>query len=132
MVFEEGLFYCQMTGYVDAVDVRLWFNGLTTHVQRSEVPIIAVVDVSDAERVCPTMAERCESVRDRGNLLNIVVVTGDTRVSRNAQVFSRLEALPRVRLFAVLEKAMRFARGQLSPGIVPHIGIQCSGFRGVF
>jgi hypothetical protein len=120
MSFNDGIFFSKQVGYVDYVDVRLWFNALNNHACNSGLSIVVVVDMLDVDRLCPTITDALELARNNPNLLGVAMVTADSMISRNARVLDELKALPGVRLFSSVEKALQYAQSQLHPTIVPY------------
>jgi hypothetical protein len=120
MSFNDGVFFSKQVGYVDHVDVRLWFNALNNHACNSGLSIVVVVDMLDVDRLCPTIIDALELARTNPNLLGIAMVTADSMTSRNALVLEELKKMPDVRLFSSVEKALNYAQSQLHPTIVPY------------
>ncbi len=76
MSFDDGMFFARQVGYIDYVDARMWANALGNHAENSGEPIMAVVDMLEVDRLCPTVIEVFETVLDKANVLGIVLVTG--------------------------------------------------------
>jgi hypothetical protein len=119
MSFENGLFFAQHVGYLDHIDVSTWADALSCHAQNSEVPVMAVVDMLGVDRVCPTMPQVVTTLLQMSNVLGIALVTSDLMTSRNAPVFDELKALPGVRLFSTMDKALTYSKARLHPSIAP-------------
>jgi anti-anti-sigma regulatory factor len=120
MSFDEGVFFTKQVGYIDHVDASTWVDALSTCAQKSEGPVIAVVEMLEVDRISPTITDVCAIVLDNTNVLGIAVVTSVSMTPRNAPVLDELKALAGVRLFSTEDKALSYARAQLHPSIVPY------------
>ena len=120
MSFDEGIFLTKQVGYVDHADIRMWANALGNYARNSDVAIMAVVDMLDVDRLCPTMIDVCAALLNTTHVLGLVVVTNAAMTPRNARLLGELKALPGVCLFSTLDKAITFAHSQLHPSIVPY------------
>ena len=90
MTIDGSVFFARMTGYVDRVDASTWADMLVTCAQNRDVSIMAVVDMLEVDRLCPTMVQMCEITLDQANVLGLVVVTGAAMTPRNARVLDEL------------------------------------------
>ena len=117
MALEDHVFVTRQVGYVDHVDNRMWSNALSNYANSSDSPLMALLDVTDVDRLCPTILKVVNSIITNGNVLGIAIVTGDLMASRNANILSKLSQLPNVRVFSTYEDALRFADGYLHPTI---------------
>jgi len=115
MNLENGVFSARQVGYFDHVDARMWANALSNYADTSDSPLMAVMDVSEVDRICPTTMKVFSSLASNGNLVGIALVTGSAMVSRNAKMLEKLATLAGVRVFTTYEEAMRHAKTQLNP-----------------
>jgi len=119
MSFDDGVFFAKQVGYVDHVDVRMWANALRHRAQNNDMPIMAVIDILDADRLCPTMITTFQVALEAANVLGIALVAGDPMTPRDSQILGQLKTSRHVRVFSSLDKAMNFARSRLHPSIAP-------------
>ncbi|GAB4326604.1 MAG: hypothetical protein Kow00117_13860 [Phototrophicales bacterium] len=115
MHFESGVFFTRAVGYVDDVDLRLWATSLKHHTKKSDSPVVALVDLREADRLSPTMLKILVSTLQSGNVLAIGLITSDTMNSRNASIISKIGALQGLRMFTNIDDGYVFARQQLQP-----------------
>lgn len=115
MHFDNAVFYARQVGYVDNVDIRMWANALKKHTSVSDVPMMAVIDLTDADRLCPTAIKVLTTVVVNGNLLGVAIAAGDTMASRNAAVLEKIGKIANIRLFPSLDQANRYAETQTHP-----------------
>ncbi len=109
MNFEGGVFFAKQVGYIDNVDVRMWANALGNHAGEAGMPVVAVVDMREVDRLCPTVLKVFTSILKIGNLRGVALVTSDMMASRNARVIEKLAQLPSVLVFSTLDDARRYA-----------------------
>jgi hypothetical protein len=114
MRLKDGVFFARQVGYVDNVDVRMWGSALEKYAAASPLPIMAVIDLGEADRVCPTVIREISSVLAVSHLMGVAIAAGDNMASRNAQVLSTLGALRGVRVFATLQEAREYADNRLN------------------
>lgn len=117
MSFDDGVFFARQVGYVDQVDGRMWGSALKKWSKTSDTPIVAIVDMQDVERLCPTLVKAFSNVLASGNIVGIAVITSDLMTSRNDRVLSKLDNLDGVRVFSAVGDGYTFARMRLNPSI---------------
>ncbi|GAB4522562.1 MAG: hypothetical protein OHK0046_35250 [Anaerolineae bacterium] len=115
MTLEDGIFFSKQVGYIDNVDIRMWANALTNYANSSDRPIMALVDLIEVERLCPSILKVLGKVLLTADLFGVVMVVSDQMASRNASVLGKLSELDNVRIFDNLEEAQRFVKAQLNP-----------------
>lgn len=115
MHVDNAVFYARQVGYVDNVDIRMWANALKKYTGSSEVPMMAVIDLTDADRLCPTAIKILSSCVVNGNLLGVAIAAGDTMASRNAAVLEKIGKIANIRIFPTLDQANRYADTQVRP-----------------
>lgn len=115
MNYESGVFYSKQVGYVDNVDARMWHSALRKHVKTHEAPMMAVVDMQQIDRLCPTVVQVFSAALALPDMLGIVIVSDQAMGSRNERVMSKLSALSGVRVFSSMDSAMAYVRTQLNP-----------------
>lgn len=111
----DGVFFAKQVGYVDRVDARMWANALQTYATASDFPIVALVDMSEVDRLCPTTIKIFSNVLAAYNVQGVMLVAGDHLVSRNANVINKLAEIPGLRIFPNLRDALHFAQSRLQP-----------------
>ncbi|MFW5691473.1 MAG: hypothetical protein ACOCXZ_03125 [Chloroflexota bacterium] len=115
MNFESGVFFARQVGYVDDVDARMWGNALKNYAQNADLPVVAVVDMREVDRLVPTVTRVFSGLLSAPNLAGIAIVAGELMGSRNARVLSKLCELENVRVFSTIDEARAFARMQVKP-----------------
>lgn len=115
MNFENGVFYAKQVGYFDSVDVTMWANALSNHAKRSGMSIMVIMDVTQVDRMCPTMTKAIKKAAGNGELLGVAIIASEMMASRNERVMSKLGALENVRLFNSMESARVFIGNQVNP-----------------
>lgn len=121
MNLDDGVFFAKQVGYIDHVDARMWANALKNHARNSDIPIMAVVDMTEVDRLCPTAIKEFSASLQAGNVLGVLLVTGDSMASRNARVLSKLDELNGVRVFPTLDEARRFASTRVRPTVGAYV-----------
>ncbi|TVR21651.1 MAG: hypothetical protein EA396_07965 [Anaerolineaceae bacterium] len=117
MNYESGVFYSKQVGYVDNVDARMWHSALRKHTKTAESPLVAVVDMQQIDRLCPTVVQVFSAALALPDMLGVIIISDQVMGSRNERVMSKLSALPGVRVFSSAESAMAYARTQLHPAL---------------
>ncbi len=115
MHVDDAVFYARQVGYVDNVDIRMWANALKKYTGSSDVPMMAVIDMTDADRLCPTAIKVLASAVVNGNLLGVAIATGDTMASRNSAVLEKVGKIANIRIFPTLDQANRYAETKVHP-----------------
>jgi len=115
MNYENRVFFAKPVGYVDNVDARLWIKALTNHADKSDVPIMGIVDLSQADQLCPTNAKLiARTIAEHTNLLGVAFVTSEMMASRNDRVVSKLGKVSGVRIFNTLSEAQSYAENSMT------------------
>ncbi len=117
MNYEAGVFFTKQVGYVDDVDIRMWHNALNKYAKNSDSPVMAIIDMREIDRLCPTSTKVLTNALALPNVVGIAIITSDLMCSRNARVFGTLDALKGVRIFATSTDAYTFAQSRLSPTV---------------
>lgn len=116
MQHNEGVFYAQTVGYVDNVDGRMWASALKQRVRSAGAPVVAVLDLTDADRLCSTLPRVFVDVLKDDQIAGIALVVTGALASQQARVLDKLVALEGVRVFTGLDMANSYARDLLNPG----------------
>jgi len=111
MNYEDGVFYTQTTGYFDNVDARMWLKAFQNYAAASDSPIIGVIDVRDAERLCSTIPKLLNDVLPHGNILNLVVTMGGSQ----SRTLDKIVQMNKVKVVFTAEDAHRFAQTNVRP-----------------
>jgi hypothetical protein len=120
MHYENQLFFTRQEGYVDNVDGRMWATALKNHARTADQPVIAVVDITATERLCPTLVKTIGQTLNGENIAGIVFIAGDNVAGHSPRVMGKLAALHHVHVVTTQEDAHLKARSLLSfPGIAP-------------
>lgn len=114
MTFEDQCFTAKAVGYFDNTELRLWANALNNHAESQSLPIVAVVDMVEVNRLCPTVTKIFTEAFKNPKMKGIALVMSDSMASQNMRVIDKLSDIPGVRVFATQEEAQRFARSRLS------------------
>lgn len=117
MNLDNGVFFTKQVGYLDHVDARMWANALKKYAKSSDVPIMAVVDMTEVDRLCPTVLKEFTTALQTSNVLGISLITGDVMASRKAPIIGKLGELPGVRFFPTVDEARRYAQARLRPSV---------------
>lgn len=117
MNFEGGIFFTKQVGYVDDVDGRMWMNALKKYSNASLSPVVALVDMREVDRLCPTVLRVFSALKDMGNVMGVAIIASEQMNSRNAQVMSKLSMMGGLRVFATMDEARSFARMRLNPTV---------------
>jgi anti-anti-sigma regulatory factor len=117
MNFEGGIFTVKTVGYLDNIDARMWGNALKKYAKKSDTTIVAIVDMRQVERICPTVLKVVGGLVQQPNLRGIAIITSDSMASRNVSVMNKLQGTDGVRLFSTIEQAHAHAQTYLDPTI---------------
>jgi hypothetical protein len=117
MNYEAGIFFTKQVGYVDDVDIRMWHNALNKYAKIGDTPVMAIIDMREIDRLCPTSTKVLSGALALPNVLGIAIVTSDVMCSRNARVFGTLNEQKGVRIFATTDDAYTFAQSRISPSV---------------
>jgi len=115
MNFDGGIFYAKQVGYIDNVDARMWSSAVGKYAKGADAPIMAVVDMTEVDRLCPTVIKTLQKTLNDGNLIGIVLITSDMMASRNARVMGKMGALDHVRVFSSFDDAHAYVQANLRP-----------------
>jgi hypothetical protein len=119
MTLEGDVFVARAVGYLDNMDAKLWANALQNHAGNSLLPIAAVMDMVEVNRLCPTVTKIFSEISRNPNMRAVAIVISDSMASQNARVIDKLGEIPGVRVFPTHEEANRFARSRLTaPAVV--------------
>jgi len=113
MTLEEGVFNAKAVGYFDSVDGRMWANALRNQARGGQA-LVAVVDIVEVNRICPTILKAVAEVTRLTNFNGLALVIDPSRCSQITRVLDKLGELPDVRVFFSHEDAERYARGRLN------------------
>lgn len=119
MHYDSGVFFAKKVGYIDAVDIRMWANALSNYATEAGAPVVAVVDLREVDRLCPTVLKVFAAILKTANLRGVALVTSDMMASRNVRVIEKLAQFPDVLLFSTLADAQGYAARQTGPGFSP-------------
>lgn len=111
MHYEDGVFYTQTTGYFDNTDARMWLKAFQNYAAASDSPIIGVIDVRDAERLCSTIPKLLKDVLPHGNILHLVVTMGGSQ----SRTLDKIVQMNKVKVVFTAEDAQRFAQTNVRP-----------------
>ncbi len=114
MNLSNGVFTAKQVGYVDKTDGQMWSNTLRTHAKRDPLPMTAVVDMTEATRICPTFVKWTQDVMKQSNVTAVAVVIDMNMASLHERVISKLSQVDRVRVFYSLDEAHDYARARLT------------------
>ena len=117
MNFSDGVFYASKVGYTDAVDGKMWANALKKYASKSDFPITALVDLTQVDRLCPTLIKVYAKIMEEPNVHCIAIIINDAVLRRNGKVIDKLDAIPGVKAFTDVDIALSYCDGQLRPAI---------------
>ncbi len=117
MKYEGGVFTAKQVGYIDNVDVKMWSNALKKHAKNNDLPLIALIDMREVERLVPTVTKVFAGALASPNVVGVAIIASDTMGSRNAAILSKLDQLNGVRIFSTMEQAAAYARSQINPNV---------------
>lgn len=117
MSYEDGVFIAKAVGYFDNVDGRMWATALRNHAKNDYLPLAAVIDIAEVNRICPTVIKTITDSMRISNFSGIGLVVDSSMASINARALEKLIELPNVRIFYTREEAYRYARNRLNSGI---------------
>jgi hypothetical protein len=114
MTIEDGVFAAKTVGYFDSVDGRMWANALRNQARGAAQPMVAVLDITEVNRLCPTIIKTVADVTRLPNFNGLAVVMDPSRCSQLCRVLDKLSELPEVRVFYTQDDAYRYARSRLN------------------
>jgi len=115
MNFSGNVFYAKQVGYIDAVDARMWASALAKYAKQSDSTIMSVVDMTEVDRLCPTVIKVLQKALMNGNVGGVVLVTSDMMASRNASVMGKMGKLDHVRVFSTVDDANSYVEAHVHP-----------------
>ncbi len=116
MSFNEGVFHARTVGYVDNVDGRMWGSAFKQYARSSDVPIVAVMDLTDADRLCSTLPRVLSDVLSEVNIAGVILVVSGALASQNMRVFDKIDRMDGVRAVGDINTATTYANGLINPG----------------
>lgn len=117
MNYDSGIFFAKQVGYVDHVDIRMWHNALNKYASASDTSTVAVIDMRQIDRLCPTVTKIFTTALAIPNVVGIALIVSDAMYSRNDRVFKSLSELSGIRIFSNLDEGQTFAHTILKPSI---------------
>lgn len=121
MTVEDGVFLAKTVGYLDNMDGRTWSNAL-----HKNAPQVAIIDLLDVDRICPTVVKIVADASRAPNLRTIMLVVSSTMSSQTARVVEKLAENANVRAFSTVEEAKRMARFQVTKAQSPAPAVTAS------
>lgn len=115
MNFNQGVFFARTVGYVDNVDGRMWGSALKEHARNSDVPVVAVMDLTGADRLCSTLPRVLADVITAENVAGVVLVVSGALASQQMRVFEKISRIQGVRAFDHLDDANGYAKHLIRP-----------------
>lgn len=113
MSFDNGIFQSKNVGYFDNLDGRMWANALKKHATNDLLPLVAIIDIVEVNRICPTLVKIMGDVAKTPNLNAIAFIVDPSMTSQHSRVIDKLSDIPNLRFFSNYEDAYRFAKGRL-------------------
>jgi hypothetical protein len=114
MSLEGEVFFTRAVGYMDNLDGKMWANALHNHAETRLLPIAAIIDMVEVNRLCPTVTKTINEIIKTASIRAVGIVISDSMISQNARMIDKLGEIPGVRIFATYEDAERFASARLS------------------
>lgn len=114
MSLEGDVFFTRAVGYMDNLDGKMWANALQNHAETRLLPIAAIIDMVEVNRLCPTVTRTISEIVKSTSIRAVGIVISDVMISQNARVIDKLGEIPGVRIFATYEDAERFTTARLS------------------
>lgn len=108
--FEDGIFYCKESGRVDKDDAQLWAEKAQQFASQTSVPIVALVDATDATYITAAARQIFARATAIANLHDAAVATDNFLVEQNAQLISVMSVDRHTHIFNNLADAQQFAR----------------------
>lgn len=114
MSLEGDVFFAKAVGYLDNMDGRMWANALQNHVGGHLLPMAAIIDMIEVDRICPTVTKIVAESIKLSNLRGIAIVVNPTMASQNTRVIDKLSEMSGVSMFSSMEDARRYANNRLT------------------
>lgn len=105
MQVEDGIFVAKTVGYLDNMDARTWANALRKNDTSS-----AIVDMTEVNRICPTVPKMFAEANRLPNLRTIAVIVNPNMSSQNQRIVALLTEQPHVRVFTNADDARMHAQ----------------------
>ncbi len=115
MALDGSVFFAKQVGYIDSVDLRLWANALENYAKSNDRPLIALIDLVEVDRLCPTVIKVFTTLMKSPNVIGISIVTGESMASRNAAVMRKISEMRNVRIFNSMVEAQHFSKERANP-----------------
>jgi dihydroorotate dehydrogenase len=104
MQLENGVFVAKTVGEFDNMDARTWANGL-----RKNETASALLDMTEVNRVCPTVPKLVAELNRLPNLRTLVILISPNISSQNQRVIDKLAENAHVRIMTNADDARRLA-----------------------
>lgn len=114
MSCEDGVFTAKTVGYFDSVDGRMWANALRNYAKNDLTPLVAIVDMSEVNRICPTVIKAIVEAARTPNLQAIAVVLDTSMASQNARLLDKLMDVANLRVYYSRDEAQKYLRYKLN------------------
>ena len=105
MHLTDRIFFAQPVGYMDNVDARMIASALKKYARTSTAPIVGIMDTQQVDRMCSTVPKMIAETLANGDILEVVIVIGQSFASQNARVVDKLSKLDRVKIVGTVEEA---------------------------
>jgi hypothetical protein len=115
MVLEDGVFYAKQVGYVDNVDGRMWASTLANHAKRAALPLIALIDITEVHRFCPTVVNLISSAVATPNVNAVIIVTGTSLNSQVVKIIDKIGRHSGLHFVPTMEEAILIAAAPPAP-----------------
>lgn len=111
MHVEDGIFVAKTVGDLDNMDARTWANALRKNDTSS-----AIVDMTEVNRICPTVPKMFADAIRLPNLRTIAVIVNPNMSSQNQRIVDKLTESSHVRVFTNAEDARMHAQFYANKG----------------
>jgi hypothetical protein len=107
--FSDGIFYSREYGVLDKDDARLWSDAAARYAAESDVPIVALIDAKEVERITPSARQIFARVSMTPNLEISVVAASDPNANRASRITGMVAINPTTFVFQDYEEARKYA-----------------------
>ncbi|MBC8099930.1 MAG: hypothetical protein H7Y11_10855 [Armatimonadetes bacterium] len=114
MSLEGDIFVAKAVGYLEDPDLRLWANALRNYAESGSVPLGAVMDMAEVNRVAPTAAKVLGELLKSPNVGGVGIIISDAMLTQNAKIVDKMSELNGVRMFSNWDEALRFVQARLT------------------
>jgi anti-anti-sigma regulatory factor len=114
MQFQDGVFYAKQVGYVDDTDFRMWLTALRKYAKNSDQPIMAVMDISEVDRMAATAPKLLADALSSANVRGLAIAAGGLMSSQMSRVMGAIGEMNGVRVFNAVDDARRYVEGRLA------------------